>query len=351
MSSRSTRWRCAPAWSSWGGRGRPTWRGRRPVRTGRCTASSPTWPRSTTGSPPPRRATATRRGGAPAAWEAILSRTTALPRKPCLPRFPLTVYSTASSRCLSSRPGRTSRRGRRSASTSSTTSCTPGTSPRRSASRCVSAGNCWTRHSRWRKPCRAVKPASRRAPRSPPPWPGGTARRLTGSWQSSVGLPAGGARSSERPAPPGRGRRQFHGHQPAHAQAHRRHPGDPERGEQLLDVGGVLPHQHAARRDRAAAEAPQVGRDHPEGSAQRRQLRFPQRPVERVAVDQDHALAAARIVIRKPHRESVEHARAVRRLLPRRRGRVSGAAPPDGAGARPQVGLPPCRRGPGRGAQ
>ena len=147
----------------------------------------------------------------------------------------------------------------------------------------------------------------------------------------------------ERPVAPGRGRRQFHGHQPAHAQAHHRRPGDPERGEQFLDVGGVLPHQHAARRDRAAAEAPQVGRDHPEGSAQRGQLRFPQRPVERMAVDQDHALAAARIVIRKLHRESVEHGwrrppdtppppRAAAAVSGRRRERA------------PRAGLPPCPR-------
>jgi hypothetical protein len=59
---------------------------------------------------------------------------------------------------------------------------------------------------------------------------------------------------------------------------------------------GVFTHRDASWRDRAAAEAPQVGRDHPEALAQRGHLRFPERPVERVAVDEDNAAAAARLV-------------------------------------------------------
>ncbi|MDX6340286.1 MAG: hypothetical protein QOH87_424, partial [Trebonia sp.] len=181
ISSHSTRWRCAPALSLWRAPGRPTWHGQRPVRTGRCTGSSPTWPLSITDSPPPAQATAIRRGGVPAAWEAIPSRTTVRRRRPCWPRSPRKGYWTASFRCLSSLPGRSSRRGKRSASTSSTMSCTPGTLPRRSVSRCISPRNCWTRHFPWRKPCRVVKPVSRLVLPSPPPWPGRTVRLWTGS--------------------------------------------------------------------------------------------------------------------------------------------------------------------------
>ena len=81
--------------------------------------------------------------------------------------------------------------------------------------------------------------------------------------------------------------------------------GDPEAVEQLLDVGRVLAHRHPVRRDRAAAEAAQVGRDDPEAVGQRRQLRRPQRAVERVAVDQHHAVAAAGIVEGKFHPASL----------------------------------------------
>jgi hypothetical protein len=181
ISSRSTRWRSAPALSSRRAHGQLTWPGQRPVRTGRCTASSPTWPLSTTDSPQPQPATATRCGGVTAAWEAIPSRTTARQRKPCWPRSPHRGYWTASFRCPGSPPGRSSRHGKRSASTSWTTSCTPGMSPRPSAPRCVSRRNCWTRHFTWRKPCQTAKPASRQVPPSPPPWPGRAVRRWTRS--------------------------------------------------------------------------------------------------------------------------------------------------------------------------
>ena len=73
----------------------------------------------------------------------------------------------------------------------------------------------------------------------------------------------------EGPAPLRRGDGEFHGHQAAHAQADHRGPADPQFGEQFRNVGGVLPHRHAPGRDRAGAEAPQVGREHPEAAAQR----------------------------------------------------------------------------------
>ena len=65
---------------------------------------------------------------------------------------------------------------------------------------------------------------------------------------------------------------------------------------------------------------PQVWREHAEASAQPCRLRFPQGPVERMTVDQDDALAAATIVIRKLHRESVNrHCPGAPGLLPRYR--------------------------------
>jgi hypothetical protein len=72
---------------------------------------------------------------------------------------------------------------------------------------------------------------------------------------------------------------------------------DAEPVEQLLDVGGELAHSHATGGDRAAPEAPQIGCRHAEAVAQRGDLRIPQRPVERVAVDQHHAVATAHVVV------------------------------------------------------
>jgi hypothetical protein len=48
-------------------------------------------------------------------------------------------------------------------------------------------------------------------------------------------------------------------------------------------------------------EAPQVGCHHAKAVAQRGELRVPQGAVERVAVDEDNAVAAASIVVGEPH--------------------------------------------------
>lgn len=110
---------------------------------------------------------------------------------------------------------------------------------------------------------------------------------------------------------------QFHRPEPAHAQADDRRVRDLEVVEQLLDVGGVLPHRHAMRRDRALPEATQVGHEHAELVAQRRALRLPQGAIERVAVDQYVAFAASGIVISEPHKE-VRYRRLVLTRLPGR---------------------------------
>ena len=55
------------------------------------------------------------------------------------------------------------------------------------------------------------------------------------------------------------------------------------------------------RRDRALAEAAEVGRDDPEVGGQRVQLRLPEGAVERMPVDQDDARSAAHIVVCEFH--------------------------------------------------
>ena len=57
----------------------------------------------------------------------------------------------------------------------------------------------------------------------------------------------------------------------------------------------------AADADRAVPEAPQVGCHHAEAIAQRGELRLPQGAVERVAMDEDDAVAAASIVVGQLH--------------------------------------------------
>jgi hypothetical protein len=123
--------------------------------------------------------------------------------------------------------------------------------------------------------------------------------------------------------------------------------GNPEVVEQPLDVSGVFTHRDQVRGDRALAEAPQVGREHAEAVAQRGELGLPQGAVERVAMDQDHAVTAASIVVGKPdpgersRRMPAGASRADQAAGARRTSTATAARRDRRSGTRPRLAIAP----------